>query len=141
MSTQTQTPTTPDPLANAAPPTVAAAPTAPSKATGLLAQAEAEMRDGDLERAHETLCEAADAALDALAEARGWHPDGGRLRSREIVRRLDRELGRFEVFYLHIPAVVLGTFFYDNRMDEYDVRRYAGRIGELVRRVEELQAA
>ena len=135
MTTQTPAPTTSVTPTNGAQPTSVATNHHPTTATRLLAEAQTAIENRDYAGASQHLWDAANAALDAAGDARGWHPDGGRMKPWDVLDRLDDELGGLELFDLYGSAELLEYNVSERWIPEDEIPWHADQVRDLVRRV------
>ncbi len=109
-------------------------------AHGLLAQAEAELADGDLRQASEKGWGAAAQMVKAAAEQRGWRHDSHR-HLFIAVQDLAGESGDPEADRLFASAHYLHINFYENWLGADVVRDHLTRARQFVARLDALPDA
>ena len=108
-----------------------------SAANTLYDQAEIELAAGDLRQASEKFWGAAAQAMKSVAERHGWehksHAD-----AYGVVNNLTRLTGDRRIRSWFNSADVLHSNFYEDWMDEEDVRELSGDIRQLIDRLDEV---
>ena len=99
--------------------------------TTLYDQAMFELDAGDLRQASEKLWVASAQSLKSLAERRGWR-HGSHGEFYKIVRRLRSETDITELRQQFAFASELHTNFYENWMDESEIRENAAHIRDFI---------
>lgn len=99
--------------------------------TTLYDQAMTELEAGDLRQASEKLWGASAQSLKSLAERRGWR-HGSHGEFYKIIRRLRNEMDVTELRQQFAFASELHTNFYENWLDESEIRESAVRIRDFV---------
>ena len=99
--------------------------------TTLYDQAMNELDVGDLRQASEKLWGAAAQALKSLAERRGWR-HGSHGEFYKIIRRLRDERDVTGLTQQFAFASELHTNFYENWLDESEIRERANQVQEFV---------
>ena len=105
----------------------------------LLAQARAELAQGDVRQASEKGWGAAAQVLKAIAEQRGWEHDRHRHFSR-IASRLRYELGDGDLYRQFRVAEGLHDNFYEDTLTAEDVAMDLGDVAQLLEKVDPLFA-
>ena len=101
----------------------------------LLSRAFEELAQGDLRQASEKGWGAVAQMVKAVAEGRGWEPDGHPFLF-EVVRRLVEETGDSQLNSLFHVANSLHSNFYENWMRQEMVRSGLDNLAELVGKLE-----
>ncbi len=102
----------------------------------LLQQAQAELERGDLRQASEKAWGAAAQAVKAVGEERGWNHSGHAMLF-DIVAQVNDERRRRRISRLFIAANQLHINFYEDLMEEEDVRYGIDTVQALLRWLEE----
>ena len=102
-----------------------------------LAQARAELENGDLVQASEKGWGAAAQIVKATAEQRGWRHQSHR-NLFEVVERLSEETGDRTLIDLFQVASALHLNFYEGWQTQGMIDRGLGGVEALVRRIEQL---
>ncbi len=105
--------------------------------SSLYDQAIAELDAGDLRQASEKLWGASAQALKSLAERRGWR-HGSHAHFYRIMARLEDETEDSDLLLQFGAANELHINFYENWLDEDQIRRRAGIVREFVHRLSDL---
>ena len=105
--------------------------------SSLYDQAIAELDAGDLRQASEKLWGASAQALESLAERRGWR-HGSHGEFYRIMRRIVDEPDERDLLDHFNSATLLHVNFYENWLDEDQIRRRAGIVREFVDRLSDL---
>ena len=105
--------------------------------TTLYDQAMTELEAGDLRQASEKLWGASAQSLKSLAERRGWR-HGSHAHFYNIVRRLEAETEDPDLVQQFAVANELHINFYENWLDEEQIRRRASLVREFVGRLADL---
>ncbi len=105
--------------------------------TTLYDQAMVELDAGDLRQASEKLWGASAQALKSLAERRGWR-HGSHGEFHRILRRLRSEMDVTELRQQFAFASELHTNFYENWLDETEIRESAVHVRDFVDNVAEI---
>ena len=99
--------------------------------SSLYDQAMFELDAGDLRQASEKLWGASAQALKSLAERRGWR-HGSHGEFYKIIRRLRNEMDVAELRQQFAFAGELHTNFYENWLDESEIRESAVHVRDFV---------
>ena len=105
--------------------------------TTLYDQAMFELDTGDTRQASEKLWGAAAQALKSLAERRGWR-HGAHGEFYKILRRLRNEMDTSELRQQFAFASELHTNFYENWLDESEIRESAKHVRDFVELISRL---
>lgn len=100
-------------------------------------QAMVELDAGDLRQASEKLWGASAQALKSLAERRGWR-HGSHREFYRIMRRLEDEIDDPDFSLQFSTANELHTNFYENWLDESQIRRRAPYVRDFIDRLADL---
>ncbi len=106
-----------------------------SASAALFDQAVSELDSGDVRQSSEKFWGAAAQALKSAAERRGWG-HGSHAQFYGIVRRLSNELDDDDLRRYFAVAAELHSNFYENWLEEGDVRTRAEDVRELINRLE-----
>lgn len=105
--------------------------------SSLYDQAIAELDAGDLRQASEKLWGASAQALKSLAERRGWR-HGSHAHFYRIMGMLETETEDPDLMQQFAFANELHINFYENWLDEEQIRRRAGHVREFVNQLADL---
>ena len=105
--------------------------------TTLYDQAMFELDTGDTRQASEKLWGSAAQALKSLAERRGWR-HGAHGEFYKILRRLRNEMDTSELRQQFAFASELHTNFYENWLDESEIRESAKHVRDFVELISRL---
>ena len=105
--------------------------------TTLYDQAMFELEAGDTRQASEKLWGSAAQALKSLAERRGWR-HGSHGEFYKILRRLRNEMDTSELRQQFAFASELHTNFYENWLDESEIRESAKHVRDFVELISRL---
>ena len=105
--------------------------------TTLYDQAMFELETGDTRQASEKLWGSAAQALKSLAERRGWR-HGAHGEFYKILRRLRNEMDVEELAQQFAFASELHTNFYENWLDETEIRERSVHVRDFVERIARL---
>ena len=106
----------------------------------LLAQAHAELAQGDVRQASEKGWGAAALMLKAIAEQRGWEHGKHRHLSR-VASRLRAETGDRDVFRLYMVADSLHGNFYEDELQSEDIADSLDDVQRFLDKLEPLAGA
>ena len=106
--------------------------------TTLFDQAMVELDAGDLRQASEKFWGASAQALKSLAERRGWR-HGSHREFYRIIRRLRNEMDVTEHTQQFAFASELHTNFYENWLDETDIRERVVHVRNFVNNMAEIR--
>ena len=109
-----------------------------SAAYTLYDQAVVELEAGDLRQASEKFWGAAAQAMKALAERKGWEHKT-HAHAYRVVNNLTQLTGDRQIREWFSRADALHTNFYEDWMDEADVRSYAEDVRLLIERLETIR--
>ncbi len=99
--------------------------------SSLYDQAMIELEAGDLRQASEKLWGASAQALKSLAERRGWQ-HGTHREFYRIIRRLRDEMDTDDLREQFVYATELHSNFYENYMDESEIRKSTEKVEALI---------
>ena len=105
--------------------------------SSLYDQAMVELDAGDLRQASEKLWGTAAQALKSLAERRGWR-HGSHGEFYRIIRRIVDETDERDLLELFNSATLLHVNFYENWLDEIQIRQFAEDVSIFVERLADL---
>ena len=108
-----------------------------SAAHTLYDQALVEFEAGDLRQASEKFWGAAAQAMKAVATRRGWEHKT-HAHAYQVVNNLTRLTGDRQIREWFNHADALHTNFYEDWMDEADIRSYAEDVNRLISRLEQV---
>ncbi len=100
----------------------------------LFEQANIELEAGDLIQASEKFWGAAAHSLKSIAEHRGWEHKS-HAHFYRIIRNLSDETDDKQLIYLFNAADSLHSNFYENWMQEDEIRHYATQVNQLIQRL------
>ena len=106
----------------------------------LLDQANIELEAGDLIQASEKFWGAAAHSLKSIAETRGWQHKS-HAHFYRIIRNLSNETSDKDLIYLFNAADSLHSNFYENWMQEDEIRHFSIQVAQLIDRLSEIDAA
>ncbi len=106
----------------------------------LFEQANAELEAGDLIQASEKFWGAAAHSLKSIAESRGWQHKS-HAHFYRIIRNLSDETGDKDMIYLFNAADSLHSNFYENWMQEDEIRHFSDQVAQLIDRLAEIDSA
>ena len=106
----------------------------------LFEQANIELEAGDLIQASEKFWGAAAHSLKSIAEHRGWEHKS-HAHFYRIIRHLSEETGQKDIIFLFNAADSLHSNFYENWMQEDEIRHYATQVNQLIGRLANIDAA
>ena len=101
----------------------------------LLEQAHVELAAGDLIQASEKFWGAAAHRLKSIAENRGWQHKS-HAHFYRIIRNIANETDDKQMVYLFAAADSLHSNFYENWMEEDEIRHYADQVAQLIERLD-----
>ena len=105
--------------------------------SSLYDQAIAELDAGDLRQASEKLWGASAQALKSVAERRGWR-HGSHGEFYRIMRRIVDETAERDLLDHFNSATLLHVNFYENWLDEVQIRQFADDVHDFVDRIADL---
>ena len=106
----------------------------------LFEQANIELESGDLIQASEKFWRAAAHSLRSIAEDRGWEHKS-HAHFYRIIRNLANETDDKQLIYLFNAADSLHSNFYENWMQEDEIRHFSTQVSQLIHRLGNIDAA
>ena len=106
----------------------------------LFEQANIELEAGDLIQASEKFWGAAAHSLKSIAEDRGWEHKS-HAHFYRIIRNLADETDDKQLIYLFNAADSLHSNFYENWMQEDEIRHFSTQVSQLIDRLANINAA